>query len=62
MKKTILLLVVLGFAASLPAQKQNAAYLAYIDNWKETAIQNQTDYGVPASIIMAQALLESGAG
>lgn len=47
---------------SLAAQKQNASYLAYIDQWKQTAIENQADYGIPASIIMAQALLESGAG
>lgn len=46
----------------LAAQKQNASYLAYIDQWKQTAIENQADYGVPASIIMAQALLESAAG
>jgi len=44
------------------AQMQNPAYLAYIDAWKETAVANQADYGIPASIIMAQALLESAAG
>ena len=44
------------------AQKQYPAYLAYIEQWKETAIQQQMDYGVPASITMAQALLESAAG
>ena len=52
----------LGFMLSLNAQIQNEAYLQYIEEWKEVAIQNQTDYGVPASIIMAQALLESNAG
>ena len=52
----------LGAGMSALAQKQNATYLAYIEEWKETAIQNQIDYGVPASITMAQALLESGAG
>lgn len=44
------------------AQKQYPVYLAYIEQWKETAIQQQMDYGVPASITMAQALLESAAG
>ena len=43
-------------------EKQNESYLAYIDRWKQTAIENQADYGIPASIIMAQALLESSAG
>ena len=47
---------------SMAAQKQNQAYLDYIEKWKETAVANQEDYGIPASIIMAQALLESGAG
>ena len=47
---------------SVAAQKQNQAYLDYIEKWKETAVANQEDYGIPASIIMAQALLESGAG
>lgn len=49
-------------ALPLMAQKQNQAYLDYIEQWKETAVQQQLDYGIPASITMAQALLESGAG
>lgn len=61
MKKiTILLALLLTMSAA--AQKQNATYLTYIEQWKSTALQNQADYGIPASIIMAQALLESGAG
>ena len=44
------------------AQQQNQTYLNYIEEWKGTAVQNQADYGIPASITMAQALLESGAG
>lgn len=49
-------------ALPLMAQKQNQTYLDYIEQWKETAVQQQTDYGVPAAITMAQALLESAAG
>ena len=56
----IIAAMVLGMSAA--AQKQNPTYLAYIEEWKETAVQNQADYGIPASIIMAQALLESAAG
>lgn len=62
MKKTMIILAVLVLTMSAAAQKQNSTYLAYIEQWKSTALQNQADYGIPASIIMAQALLESGAG
>lgn len=36
--------------------------LAYIDNFKEVAKKNMVNHGVPASIALAQAILESGAG
>lgn len=36
--------------------------LAYIDRYKEVAQKNMRDHGVPASIALAQAILESGAG
>ena len=62
MKKTIICIAVMGLSLSLAAQNQNPAYLRYIEQWKRTAVANQAEYGVPASIIMAQALLESGAG
>ena len=62
MRKSILTAIMAVILLPLMAQKQNATYLAYIEQWKEVAAQNQIDYGVPATIIMAQALLESGAG
>lgn len=62
MKKFWFLSLVVLYAVGLSAQTQNAAYLAYIEQWKDVAIQNQAYYGVPASITMAQALLESSAG
>lgn len=61
MRKIVLFAAAL-VVASLSAQKQNEAYLAYIEEWKETAIQQQRDYSIPAAITMAQALLESSAG
>jgi flagellum-specific peptidoglycan hydrolase FlgJ len=36
--------------------------LAYIDDFKEVAKKNMQNHGVPASIALAQAILESGAG
>ncbi len=34
----------------------------YIANYKEVAMNNMKSYGIPASIILAQGILESGAG
>jgi flagellum-specific peptidoglycan hydrolase FlgJ len=34
----------------------------YIINYKEIAMSNMKNYGIPASIILAQGILESGAG
>ena len=62
MKKLMIIIAAMVLGMSAAAQKQNPTYLAYIEQWKETAVQNQADYGIPASIIMAQALLESAAG
>lgn len=36
--------------------------MAYIDTYKEVAKENMKNHGVPASIALAQAILESGAG
>lgn len=61
MRKTLLVILSL-VCVSLQAQQQNRTYLAYIEEWREVAVANQRDYGVPASIILAQGLLESAAG
>ena len=34
----------------------------YVSTFKEVAMQNMKQYGIPASIILAQGILESGAG
>ena len=62
MKKSFLLLLSVIAAVSVQADNLNPKYLQYIEEWKEVAVQNQADFGIPAPIIMAQALLESGAG
>ena len=43
-------------------QRQSARHLAYIDRYKDIAIRHQQEYGIPASITLAQGLLESSAG
>lgn len=40
----------------------NAAVKAYISQFKEIAMGNMKSFGIPASIILAQGILESGAG
>lgn len=41
---------------------QNQDYVDYIETYKEIAIKEMQTYGIPASITLAQGLLESGAG
>ena len=41
---------------------QNENHLAYIKRFEEVAVTEMTKYGIPASVKMGQALLESGAG
>lgn len=44
------------------AQSTNQAYWAYIDKYKGMAIEQMQKYRIPASITLAQGLLESAAG
>lgn len=61
MRKITFLFVALMAITSLNAQK-NAAYIAYIEQYSEIAMVEQARHQIPASITLAQALLESGAG
>ncbi len=61
MKRTILLsLVSLVMGASLFGQTND--YVEYINQYKDIAIEQMHKYHIPASITLAQGLLESGAG
>lgn len=58
-----LLFLTLGIAvSSMLLAQRNSAYQQYIDQYKDAAIDQMHRYRIPASITMAQALLESGAG
>lgn len=46
----------------LSAQRKTDDYLIYIEKYKDLAISQMKQYGIPASITLAQGLLESGAG
>lgn len=58
---TLLAIALLG-VSSLTAQTRNRLYEEYIDKYKDLAITEMKRYHIPASITLAQGLLESGAG
>ncbi|MBD8347145.1 glucosaminidase domain-containing protein [Dysgonomonas sp. HGC4] len=68
-RKGILRLLVLGMVLMLfpytimgAERKRNTFYDDYIDKYKDLAISHMKKYKIPASITLAQGLLESGAG
>ena len=64
MKKTSFLSLVLLFLCACPAdaQRRNSQYLDYIEKYKDEAVEQMQRYHIPASITLAQGLLESGSG
>lgn len=64
LKRIFILSASCFFVLTAAAQnmRQNAAYIEYIERYKNIAIEQMDKYHIPASITMAQGLLESGAG
>jgi len=56
-------LIFIAFSAiSVHAQTKHQRYLDYIERYKQIALESERDYGIPASITLAQGLLESFVG
>lgn len=62
--KQILAILVLSLLPGVlfASSRQNQTYLNYIKKYSSIAVNQQKKYKIPASIILAQGLLESGAG
>jgi len=58
----LFLCFLLGFSFNLSAQKKNQSYIDYVNKYSNLAIKQKDKYKIPASITLAQGLLESGAG
>lgn len=62
MKKLILSLLLITLCLAIQAQARNKQYEDYIKKYRELAVEEMKKYHIPASITLAQGLLESGAG
>lgn len=62
MEKRIVAIVVALFVVVETISAQDNDYILYVDKYKDIAIEQMNKYHIPASITLAQALLESGAG
>ncbi|MDR0955338.1 MAG: glucosaminidase domain-containing protein [Rikenellaceae bacterium] len=60
--KSLFLIPLLWVTLALPLAAQQQTREEYILKYKELATETMERYGIPASIVMAQALLESGNG
>jgi len=60
--KTRITVTLLVFSLIAFPQTRKQAYLAYIDQYHQVAEKQQKEHKIPASIVLAQGLLESGAG
>ena len=58
----LLFLVLFGLLGPVYGQRKNSLYLKYIEQYAGMAVEQMRENRIPASITLAQGLLESGAG
>lgn len=59
---TLILFVLVSPAVAKGQQRKIASYEKYVKQYSSLAVQHEKKYNIPASITLAQAILESGAG
>lgn len=62
LRRILTSIILWGAGFVVLAQRTNQAYWSYIDKYKDMAIEQMRKYRIPASITLAQGLLESAAG
>ena len=62
MKRYLISLLTIFVCLVLQAQTRNKQYESYVKQYRDLAVEEMKKYRIPASITLAQGLLESGAG
>ena len=62
MKQLFFFFILFFHSFGLSAQRKNADYQRYVEQYADLAIEQMKIHRIPASITLAQAIFESGAG
>lgn len=62
MRRAIAILTMLALLPMCAPAQSQADIVAYIARYRQTALEQERQYGIPAPVILAQGILESGAG
>lgn len=62
MKNQLIVILLFFQLSALAGNEKNMTKLEYVEKWRSTAVQQMIQYKIPASITLAQAILESGNG